>query len=207
MTKKTKIASAIEDFDIFQALNDISLNEHEELKAFREKIIEYCNDEKATFCIFRVLKEIELELNDYLTGVVRINVDSEVILKVLRIVKIELDIITVKMKNQRLMELSEHKTPNAQNIPKPAGRWTDDKLNLIELIYAIYKTKSVNNGNVTLKEIQECFEFIFQVKLGNISNRINEIDNKKGQDKLYLSILTENLNKFLKEINPKIQGS
>ena len=84
---------------------------------------------------------------------------------------------------------------------KPVNKWTDDKLNLIELIYAIYKTRSINHGKITLKEMQECFESLFQVKLGNISNRINEIDNRKGQNKLYLDILITNLNNFLEEKN------
>jgi len=194
MTKEANILLRIES-DIVKTLNEFSLEDSEKLKLFREIIVEYCNNEKAAFYIFRILKEIELELNDCLNGLIHINVDRSVILKVLRLIRIELDIIKVKIKNLKSIESSEEK------IPKPAGKWTDDKLNLIELIYAIYKTKSVNGGNTTLKEIQECFEYLFQVKLGNISNRINEIDNKKGHDKLYLDILAKNLNNFLDDIN------
>jgi len=181
--------------DFFQTLNETSINEYEKLRIFREKIIEYCNSGKAVFYIFRVLKEMELELEDCLNGVIHINAGRTVIIKILRIIRIELDIIKIKMKNQCLMDNSESKTP------KFTSRWTDDKLSLIELIYAIYKTKSVNNGNVTLKEIQGCFESLFQIKLGNISNRINEIDKKKEHNKLFLNILISNMNHFLDKIN------
>ena len=194
MTKEANILLRI-DNDIVQTLNEISLDDSEKLKLFREIIFEYCNNEKAAFYIFRILKEIELELNDCLNGLIHINVDRLVIIKVLRLIRVELDIIRTRIKNLKSIESSETKAP------KPAGQWTDDKLNLIELIYAIYKTKSVNGGNTTLREIQECFEYLFQVKLGNISNRINEIDNKKGHDKLYLDILIKNLNNYLDEIN------
>jgi len=185
----------MENIDIIQTLNEISQNESERLIAFRARITEYCINTKSVLYVFRVLKELELELNDCLNGLIYINVDRTVVIKVLRTIRIELDIIRLRIKDQSLMEFPESKPA------KPISKWTDDKLNLIELIYAIYKTKSINNGKITLKEIQESFEEIFQVKLGNISNRINEIDNRKGHDKLYLDILTTNLNDFLDEMN------
>ena len=192
MIKESNIPATIDiNIDIFQTLTHISSNEEAELRLFRERIIRYCDTENTVFYLFRILKELELELNDYLNGAMYINVDKSIIIRVLRIVKIELDIIKLKMKNLHLKELS---------APKII-QWTDDKLNLIELIYAIYKSKSVNYGNITLKEIQECFEYLFQVKLGNISNRINEIENKKENNRLYLDSLITNLNTFFDEIN------
>jgi len=191
MNREVNIPLAIIDDDIIQTLTDISSNDSKKLNVFREKIVECCRNEKMMFYIFRILKEIELELNDCLNGLMHVNIDKTVVVKILRLIRIELAIIKVKMKR-------EFSIPSA---PKPIGKWTDDKLSLIELIYAIYKSKSVNNGKVTLKYIQECFEHLFQIKLGNISNRINEIDNKKEQDKLYLGILITNLNNFLEEAN------
>ena len=185
----------MENIDIIKTINEISQNESERLKAFRARVSEYCANAKSVLYIFRVLKEIELELKDCLKGLIHINADRAIVIKVLRTIRIELEIIKLKINNQSLIECLESKAA------KPAGKWTDDKLNLIELIYAIYKTKSINNGKITLKEIQESFEDIFEVKLGNISNRINEIDNRKGHDKLYLDILTTNLNDFLDEMN------
>jgi len=180
------------NLDIIQTLNELPENESEKLEELKSRITEYCNNEKATYHIFRVLKEIELDLHDCLNGLIHINVDREVIVKVLRTIRIKSDIIKINMKYQDFFEVSE---------PKPAGRWTDDKLNLIELIYAISKTRSMNNGKITLKKIQEYFEFLFQVKLGNITNQISEIDNRNGQDELYLGILITNLNTFFDKIN------
>ena len=85
------------DIDIIQTLNEISKNENERLNEFKLNIAEYCNNEKAVFYIFRVLKKMELELDDCLNGLIHINVNREVIEKVLRTIRIELDIINVKM--------------------------------------------------------------------------------------------------------------
>jgi hypothetical protein len=182
--------------DIIEILHELSENEPEKHKAFRERLTEYCmNTEHAVIVIFRILSGMEEELSECLFGVVKVDVDKAVIIKVLKAVKIEIEIIRYRMKNPEAFELE------FVNAPPPAGIWTDEKLNLIELIYAICKTKSVNNGNIKMKAIQRCLEYVFQVKLGNISNRIEEMDIRKENDKLYLEILLNNLSNFLDDMN------
>jgi hypothetical protein len=181
--------------DIIKTLEKIAKSEQEEFKAFRERVIEYCTKEKAVFNLLRALRGFEVELKDCLLKPFKVNVDSAVIKKVLKTIKTEVFILKTKLRHPNLMEILKPKSP------LPLGEWTGDKLDLIELIYAIYKTKSVNNGNITLNAIQECIEFIFQVKLGNISNRIAELENRKHNDNLYLEILINNLNIFLDDKN------
>jgi len=181
--------------DIKKELHEIAQNEHENYRVFRERLVEYCTKEKAVFTVFRVLRNIETQLKDCLDGKVHVGVDKTIVKKVFRAIKTELIILKTKFKRPELLEIIEPKAP------PPAGKWTTEKLNLIELIYAIYKTKSVNNGKATLKGIQECFEYVFQVDLGNISKRIDEIDSRKAQDKLYLDMLLASLKQFLDDNN------
>lgn len=147
--------------DIIGALNEIAGNEHEKFKAFRERFIEYCTKENAVLELFRTLKGIELELNDCLTGRIRVNVERPIIVKVLKTIRTELEIIKYKMKYPLMVEFAVSK------IPQPV-EWEGDKIELVELIYAIYL---VNKGKIALNSLRECFEFIFKVKLGNISDR------------------------------------
>ena len=181
--------------DIKKELHEIAQNEHENYRAFRERLVEYCTKEKAVFTVFRVLRDIETTLIDCLNGKVHVTADKAVVEKVLRSIKTELFILKTKLKSPELLEIAEPKAP------PPAGKWTTEKLNLIELIYAIDKTKSVNNGRATLKAIQECFEYVFQVELGNISKRIDEIDSRKAQNKLFIDMLLTSLKDFLDDMN------
>ena len=184
------------DIDIIKTLNEIAHNEHEKFKVYREKLIEYCTiEEGAVFGVLRVLTDMEQELNEYLSGHIHVNINRTIIIKVLKAIRTELELIRYRMKRPHLFVQEPAKQP------EPVGEWTDDKLNLIELIYAICKTKSVNNGKIKIKKVQECFEYIFQVKLGNISNRLNEIDIRKENDNLYLDLLLKNLNHFLDDMN------
>lgn len=183
------------DLDIIETLNEMAQNESKAFEAFNERLIEYCTIEKGVYNLFRVLRGIEAKLKYCLEARIPENVDRAVVKKVLRTIKTELFIIKSKINSPDLLELS------ASKAPPPAGTWTSEKLNLIELIVAIVKTQSVNNGNVTQKAIQECFEYVFQVKLGNISNRIAEMDIRKEQDKLYLEVLLNSLKNFLDDMN------
>ena len=181
--------------DIHQILQEIALNEHENYKVFTDRLAEYCTKEKAVFSVFRILRDIKTQLIDCLDGKIQVNVDKSIIKKVLRAIKTELFILKIKLKRPELLEISEPKAP------PPAGNWTSEKLNLIELIFAIEKTKSVNNGKATRIAIQRCLEYVFQVELGNISNRINEIEARHSQNKLYIEILLTSLKNFLDDLN------
>ena len=174
--------------DIIKILKEISQNEQEKFKLYKEKLVEYCIREKAVLQIFRVLKGIEIELNECLNGRVQVNVERAIIVKVLKTIRTEIDIIKCKMRHPKLIELAAH---------QPVCEWTDEKVRLVELIYAIQKTGSVNHGNITLRGLQESFEYIFQVKLGNISDKLREINERKGTKIRYLEILNKNLKSIL----------
>lgn len=69
-------------------------------------------------------------------------------------------------------------------------KWTASKIDLTELIYALYKSNSLNNGNADLKEITSTFEKIFNVEIGeNISRKIIDIKNRKIERTKFLNTL------------------
>ena len=149
--------------EVIKSLHEIAQDEHVEFVKFREKFSKYCKkNESAVTDLFRYLRGIEQDLSGYLNERPKINMDRAMIIKVLFVVKTELEIVRSNM-------INPDKLPKA---PPPVGKWTNPKIDLIVLIYAI--KNSINNGNVYYKTIQKCFEYIFQVNLGNISNRVGE---------------------------------
>lgn len=49
-------------------------------------------------------------------------------------------------------------------------RWTANITDLVELIYALYYTRCINNGDVKLKQIVAAFEHMFTIKIPQSSH-------------------------------------
>lgn len=81
--------------------------------------------------------------------------------------------------------------------------WTAKKIDLVELIYALYEAKVFDNGNVDIKEIAQLFEKAFNIEIGdNITRSFIDIKNRKSEPTRFLSLLQENLQvKIDKEYN------
>jgi len=184
------------NFNIIELLNDAALNEHEKYVTFRKRLEEYCSTEKRVLSVFRLLKDIEMELKTCMKDIVKVNVDKVTIERLLRIIQIELQIIKYKIRHPGLEEV-------CLSGRFPIGAWTDNKADLIELIYAISLVRSVENGKVSVKAIKEGFEFIFGIDLGNIHDRIEDIASRKGSRTRYLEKLVECLNKFLDNLDSR----
>jgi len=175
--------------DIFQILHEISENEHEKYKAFKNRLVEFCSGKgSAVVGLFRILKRMEHELEDCLLDKTKIDIDQSIIKKVLRAIKIERHILTYRLTNPSLTNLEPTK-PHP-----PLSKWTDNKIDLIELIYAI--SLSTNDGKASMKALQECFECVFDVELDNIEERIKEIEERQGNKAYYLEKLIHQLNHF-----------
>ncbi|MEQ3676065.1 MAG: RteC domain-containing protein [Dokdonia sp.] len=79
--------------------------------------------------------------------------------------------------------------------------WTSQKVNLIELIYALHSTDVINNGTVDIKDIARVVERIFKIDLGDYYRAFLEIRmRKKGRTK-FLDLLKENLEKRMDDID------
>ncbi|WP_158280700.1 RteC domain-containing protein [Pararcticibacter amylolyticus] len=77
-------------------------------------------------------------------------------------------------------------------------RWTGDSINLVELGYALYLTKQLNDGKAGLTEIFRWLEEAFGLEIGIPANRLREIKNRKRLSKLkYLDSMQEMLMEYI----------
>jgi hypothetical protein len=109
-------------------------------------------------------------------------------LKVAKI--IAYDVLAIYIKS----EISK-KDKNGFNVmDKKQLYWTDNKISLVELIYALYIQGSFNRGTADIKELSSAFEKLFNVDLGDIYRSYIEI---KGR---------QNPTKFLDELKTKLNA-
>lgn len=162
----------------------------------RNEITNYCSKEKHIFQCYRNLKFLEVELQDLLDEPVQdFKKGKTIIFKILKVVKTEVEIAKIRMKFANSLEDIGEELP--ADIPRL--QWTDTKTDLVELIYAV--KSSLDDGNVTLKKITECFEYIFQIRLGNIYDKLNEISLRKLDRTRYINKLMKNFNSVLDKMD------
>jgi len=77
-------------------------------------------------------------------------------------------------------------------------RWTANNIDLVELIYALYHSKSLNDGNINIKVIVKAFEVFFDVKLGNHYRTYVDITRRKiNRSKFLCNLLRVIEDKFI----------
>lgn len=143
---------------------------------FLRLLTQYCSIENNLLDVYRLLKIIKYIIQS------NMNKHTEVISQyeyLCQVIDIELEVILLKIKNPELIK----------RIPKLL-KWTDCLTDLAEIIIGI--SRSVNHGKVKQIELQECFEFIFQVKLGNLSEKKGKIYIRK-QKPMYIDKVKENI--------------
>jgi hypothetical protein len=181
-------------FDVIELLTDEALNEQEKYKIFRKRLEEFCTGEMKVFSIFRILGELQNDLERCLNDEEQVNVNKSTVERLLCAISVELQIIRYRIRHPELDEV---------RFLGKIGEWTGAKADLIELIYAISLARSVENGKVSVKAIKEGFEFIFGIDLGNIHDRIEDIAGRKGTRTKFLEKLVESLNKFLESMDAR----
>lgn len=73
--------------------------------------------------------------------------------------------------------------------------WSGSKIELVELIYALYYKKVINNGNTDIKEITTELSRIFNIELQeNIYRYFTDIKNRKISKSKFMNLLSDNLN-------------
>ena len=176
---------------IIQNLKNEEVNKR--LESFVHEMIEFCSSDNRIFTVYRILKEIEADIALKKKSLNPSMADT--LEKICSYINTEVEITLFKLNQPALIDI-ENKIK--ADIP-PLLTWTDDKVALVELIYAI--TKSVNNGKGTTKMIAACFEFIFQVDLGNFYNTLSDINLRKRNVTRYLDTLPKNLLEILNRLN------
>ncbi|WP_395060381.1 RteC domain-containing protein [Flavobacterium sp.] len=73
--------------------------------------------------------------------------------------------------------------------------WTGNKIDLIEVIYALHHQKVINGGNIDIKDLAVHFGFVFNIDLEeNIYRSYVDIKNRKTVKTKFLHHLSENFN-------------
>jgi len=77
------------------------------------------------------------------------------------------------------LEMQEHKSTEAIDLPKFKLSWTGSKAALIELLYGLHSVSAFNNGKAEIKHIATYLEAVFDVDLGNYYRTFQEIRIRK----------------------------
>ncbi len=83
---------------------------------------------------------------------------------------------------------------HSENLALPKLTWTSKKVHLIELIYALQSTKSINDGNATLSQLKSAFMILFDLDKLDMYNGYQDI---KGRDQydVFSEMLSNSINK------------
>jgi len=71
--------------------------------------------------------------------------------------------------------------------------WTGNKIDLIELIYALHSTGVINSGTADIKEVASMYEQVFNIELGNYYHTFIEIRSRKTNNTKFIDKLKESL--------------
>jgi hypothetical protein len=101
----------------------------------------------------------------------------------------------------RAMTLKEPAIQYKETKKKPNITWTDPKSALIELIYGIHAKRSVNSGNITIKQLVDVVEYMFNIRLGNVYPVFIGFGIRKKSRTPYLHSVIDSLEDKLDEKN------
>lgn len=93
------------------------------------------------------------------------------------------------------------KSEGAQTRSSPALTWTGSKTDLIEMIYALQYSESLNNGSADIKLIASTFENLFNVSLGDYYRIFLNIRLRKNSTTSFLDMLKQKLHDRIDDLN------
>lgn len=79
--------------------------------------------------------------------------------------------------------------------------WTDTKVALIEMIYALHAAGVFNHGRMDIKQIVQSFEELFAVDLGNYARVFSEIRIRKSGQTNFMGHLKDKLSQYISDLN------
>lgn len=87
--------------------------------------------------------------------------------------------------NQKLDSLSinQENATLSSGFSSSSFCWTESKIALVELIYALHSAGCINNGNVGIKDIARYFQEAFHIDLGDFYNDFKQIKTRSNQTK------------------------
>ncbi len=110
------------------------------------------------------------------------------------------DLLEVYLKEQlTALDRMDPVSPASINAPKVKLTWTDSKVALTELLYALCHQRSINNGSIDIKEMTSYFETIFNIDLGDVYRTWFSIRSRKTDPTAYLDALKNTLQKKIEQ--------
>ncbi|NQU50929.1 MAG: RteC domain-containing protein [Bacteroidetes bacterium] len=116
--------------------------------------------------------------------------------KALELADTQLKLVEIKIRVSFKNQSEEEEPPNKI---KSKIKWTGSIYELVELGYAILATKSVNNGEVDIKELMEFLCSIFDFEAKNFYHAYTTIRHRAGDRTIYLNRLKEKLMEKMEE--------
>jgi hypothetical protein len=101
-----------------------------------------------------------------------------------------------KYLNDKLQSLDQKKDQPHSETSKCKSEWTDPKIALVELIYALQACGCINNGSCDIKEIAHLFETIFNIELGDFYRTFMEIKTRQNPTKFLDTMRTALIHKI-----------
>ncbi|MDO5614775.1 MAG: RteC domain-containing protein [Cruoricaptor ignavus] len=75
--------------------------------------------------------------------------------------------------------------------------WTESKAALIELIYALYATKAISGGQISLNKIAITCQALFKIELQDIHHSFHRMKSRSGSRTLFLNQLVNSLETYM----------
>jgi len=117
------------------------------------------------------------------------------------------DILTIYLKQELEKLNSRYGRNELRNkedyLNESKLNWTESKVALIELIYAIHSTGAVNRGVTDIKLLSDVFEQIFHIDLGDRYRAFIEIRARKKERTKFIDYLKESLIHRMDDIDQK----
>lgn len=91
------------------------------------------------------------------------------------------DMLITKIKKEIAVLSSKVNVGGEQHLKHPIPKlfWTGGKVDLIELIYALQASGTINSGTAEIKEITRLFEAVFHIALGDVYRTYLELRSRK----------------------------
>lgn len=75
--------------------------------------------------------------------------------------------------------------------------WTESKNALIELIYALYASGAISDGNIGIRKISLVFQILFRTQLGDIHHSFHRMKDRAGTRTSFLDHLKLSLEQYM----------
>lgn len=100
----------------------------------------------------------------------------------------------LKVEIERIQKNIDTEIVSNSNTQSSNLFWTGNKVDLVELIYALHATNVINRGEVGIKEIASIFESIFNIEIGGyyriyLEIRLRKMNKTKFLDTLKIKLL------------------